>query len=258
MEQRNFIDSDLLILDRPLEYASNNETKSAVLAFPYLYCPSRRTGPKFMTWTDSALLDMADMTLLDKWVVSDYAVPSVGRSNVADEHLVNTWGDALRLADNWGPFLVFTPFEAADASGPHRAAINATPSFYNNTTMKLYRSQTSFSNWVDGTSNQAVFGEKALHPENLGQGGNKGDFTLYTWVQQNWNSSGAARWGGQAVTRHARDDLGGSYRRFGSWHPGICQFAMGDASVQAINSWTDSTTTARMCHRQDGNALTRQ
>jgi prepilin-type N-terminal cleavage/methylation domain-containing protein len=249
-----------LTFDRPLDYSNNDELRSNSAAFPYLYCPSRRTGPKMMTWTsaDTALLDGADMTILNSWVTGDYAVPSYGANTSTDPHVPSSWGDALNYSQNFGPFLAFSPYEFADATGPHRAARDAVPNFYDNTTVKTYRSLTSFSSWTDGTANQAIFGEKAIHPEHLGRGGNLGDFTVYAWIRLNNNCSGATRNGYEAVTRHPRDDQAGGFRRFGSWHPGVSQFAMGDGSVQPINSYTSSTEVQRMSHRQDGSYLTRQ
>jgi hypothetical protein len=39
---------------------------------------------------------------------------------------------------------------------------------------------------------------------------------------------------------------------FGSWHPGVCQFARTDASVRAMNVETSTTLPGHLCHRQDG------
>jgi prepilin-type N-terminal cleavage/methylation domain-containing protein len=38
---------------------------------------------------------------------------------------------------------------------------------------------------------------------------------------------------------------------FGSWHPGICQFAMADGSVRVFNNYTDAVALARLANRQD-------
>jgi hypothetical protein len=43
--------------------------------------------------------------------------------------------------------------------------------------------------------------------------------------------------------------------RFGSWHPGVCQFVMGDGAVRVIRNEIDLTTLGYLAHRFDGNAI---
>jgi hypothetical protein len=71
--------------------------------------------------------------------------------------------------------------------------------------------------------------------------------------RRNRQCSSAAR----APTRNPTDDQHRGYRRFGSWHPGLTQFAMGDASVQTVSSYAGGTTIHRMSNRQDGEYLRR-
>lgn len=40
--------------------------------------------------------------------------------------------------------------------------------------------------------------------------------------------------------------------RWGSWHPGLCHFALADGSVRAINNRIDTDTLGRLCNRRDG------
>ena len=40
--------------------------------------------------------------------------------------------------------------------------------------------------------------------------------------------------------------------QWGSWHPGQCHFAMGDASVHGISNSIDTVTLGHLCHRSDG------
>jgi len=47
----------------------------------------------------------------------------------------------------------------------------------------------------------------------------------------------------------------GNMSRFGSWHPGICQFVMGDGAVRVIRNEIDLTTLGYLAHRFDGNAI---
>jgi prepilin-type N-terminal cleavage/methylation domain-containing protein len=229
---------------------NNSLLRSNAMAFPYVNCPSRRTAPKFS----------------GNRVAGDYAVPSVGVrvaidadgdgmqdtnpdtgallwSNQNSPTNQKSWGEANELQYQLGPFLVVAERK---------------PSSWNNTTSRRYRSQTSFASWVDGTVNQAVLGEKAIHPERLYKTGSNGDFTIYAWRQRYTNASGAARNGRERPARHPRDSSGAQYRLFGSWHPGITQYAMGDASVQAVNAYVGTGTTYYMCNRADGSFTRRE
>ena len=40
--------------------------------------------------------------------------------------------------------------------------------------------------------------------------------------------------------------------QFGSWHPGICQFSMGDGSVQSIATTIEPETLGLLAERDDG------
>ena len=39
---------------------------------------------------------------------------------------------------------------------------------------------------------------------------------------------------------------------FGSWHPGVCQFAFADGSVQTLDNETDEVVLGNLCNRSDG------
>jgi len=262
MEQDNLFRG--FVLDRPVTWGNNdNRLLDNSSAFPYQYCPSRRSGPKHMTWTDTSLLDGADMFLLNRWVVGDYSVPSWPvNSNSDPRHSGNggeaTWAYADDYAKQRGPFLIMTRFDDADATGPYRARLPNNSNWYNNDSLKNYRSQTSFASWTDGTVNQCVFGERALLPERLGLGGRRAspvqgnwDFTPYLWIEGTRLAGGPVFDGRRAPMRHPRH-IDNNLPRAGSWHPGICQFGMGDGSVQAINSYVGGNPIQRMCNRSDG------
>ena len=42
---------------------------------------------------------------------------------------------------------------------------------------------------------------------------------------------------------------------FGSWHSGICNFALADGSVQTLNNDTDDVLLGHLCNRADGNVV---
>jgi hypothetical protein len=47
----------------------------------------------------------------------------------------------------------------------------------------------------------------------------------------------------------------GPGHQFGSWHPGICQFLMGDGSVHAFSVSIDPVILSYLGQRRDGNAI---
>lgn len=94
-----------------------------------------------------------------------------------------------------------------------------------------WRSRTSLSSLTDGTSNTILIGEKHVRPMALGLAA--GDFAAYNGgpdVPRN-----AARCGGPGFPL-AKDPKSNTdpERIFGSYHPGICQFVMGDGSVRSL------------------------
>jgi prepilin-type processing-associated H-X9-DG protein len=44
-------------------------------------------------------------------------------------------------------------------------------------------------------------------------------------------------------------------RKFGSYHPGVCQFVFCDGSVRAIRNNIDSATLRRLAVRNDGEVI---
>ncbi|MEQ8790542.1 MAG: DUF1559 domain-containing protein [Pirellulaceae bacterium] len=230
-------------MDRPFTYKGNwqdiDDTNSA---YPYLYCPSRRKAPQFVR------VSPPDRNL----VCADYAVPSYGSNGNRDPSVTNSWGQAHSLTAQLGPFLSVWRNQPLRSNGKP-IGTNAA---------RRYRSKTSFGSWVDGTSNQAIFGEKALHPRFMNKPEKYGDFTVYAWVELDPNGSGAVRNGRDAVARSAYDTRGNVskdqhrfWQLFGSWHPQIVQFAFGDGRVDTIHSYSGSGMTRWITHRADGRRI---
>lgn len=98
-------------------------------------------------------------------------------------------------------------------------------------TVTAWRSRTNLSSLSDGTSNTILVGEKHVRQSKFGQAA--GDFAAYNGgrdVPRN-----VARCGGPGfpIAKDPLSDLEPE-RVFGSYHPGICQFVMGDGSVRAL------------------------
>ena len=67
----------------------------------------------------------------------------------------------------------------------------------------------------------------------------------------------AARVGGPTVpiVQDLRDELNGLVA-WGSWHKGVCNFALADGSVRAISNRLDTEALGNLCHRSDGQVVT--
>ena len=138
--------------------------------------------------------------------------------------------------------------------------------------------------WSDGTSNQFLMAEKHIPVaalnicegaegsktlQDLGQANSLG----YSWDCGMGTANGSVRLGFHHVARAAVTRQGSSpydviarspnlgdqehalRAGFGSWHPGICHFLIGDGSVRAVSVTTRPTLIARLTDTQDGHPV---
>lgn len=100
----------------------------------------------------------------------------------------------------------------------------------------------------DGTSNTFLVGELHVQP-------NRVNSMPYNGPIYNGEDLAAfTRIGGPTVpiARNPFEEPG-SIMGFGSWHSGVCNFAMADGSTRSVNNYLDTETLAQLCHRADGN-----
>ena len=125
----------------------------------------------------------------------------------------------------------------------------------------IIRSRVSIGGVTDGMTYTAFIGEKHLNPTRLGQRGYDNPYnpghvcSSYAGGVKIASLGLAASPTENVVTLSNVDgneatDL--NYYRYGSWHPGIAQFAFGDARVVQVKNHTDRTALYRMSHRSDG------
>jgi prepilin-type N-terminal cleavage/methylation domain-containing protein len=113
-----------------------------------------------------------------------------------------------------------------------------------------WTSRTDFASVADGLSNTVFIGEKHIRLNPLGFGQEKGDRTI-------WNGDSIdvlARAGG-AGKGLVSDLTTNTNQRFGSYHPGVCQFVFGDGSVQALSVSIPEETLRRLILRSDGEVI---
>ena len=118
--------------------------------------------------------------------------------------------------------------------------------------IESWQSQTSFISIMDGLSNTIFVGEKHVLPGTFGTNvpanvqAQTGDGSIYNGDHP-WVISRAAGPQFPLASKTAEFDS-----QFGSWHPGICQFVMGDGAVQAIANQVDPMTLGHLAQRDDG------
>jgi hypothetical protein len=102
-----------------------------------------------------------------------------------------------------------------------------------------------FQHIEDGLSNTIFIGEKHLRPDELRKGN---DTSIY-----NGDNGAAIRYSNSGISKGPADSASG---RFGSWHPGVCQFVLGDGSVRALPNSINTTTFTNMGSVADGQVVT--
>jgi hypothetical protein len=118
-----------------------------------------------------------------------------------------------------------------------------------------------FNDVLDGLSNTLFIGEKHVHQRNLGHTqGPDWAGTQICFDNCLYNGSGPLTSGRPAGPGFAlasgKDPCGdGSSARFGSWHPGGVNFALGDASVHSLNFATSDTVLKKLATRKGGEAI---
>jgi hypothetical protein len=119
-----------------------------------------------------------------------------------------------------------------------------------------WSSQTRFSTITDGLANTIFVGEKHVQLGKFGmnKGQDKsptdGDSSIYNGDDP-WVVSRAAG-PNNLLAKSPEEDF---HFQFGSYHPGICQFLLGDGSVRGVSVSTNGTTLSLLARRDDGQPI---
>ena len=124
--------------------------------------------------------------------------------------------------------------------------------------LKKGKAQTTWASLSDGTSNTTIFGEKHIRPNSL-RGRNE-DRSAFSAVRNTHRRMMGRFVSGSTVENRPllppnaqTPTLANS--SFGSAHAGLCQFVLGDGSVQSFSINTDLDVLTRFVTRNDGQVV---
>jgi prepilin-type N-terminal cleavage/methylation domain-containing protein len=118
-----------------------------------------------------------------------------------------------------------------------------------------FRGLTNFPTITDGLSNTFLAGEKHV-PQGMFGRAKVGDGSIYNGVWTTYSGRLAGpddrlATGPTDITPSTRGDAFYA-RRFGSYHPGVCQFVFGDGSTRTVRTSVDPLNLRRYAVRNDG------
>jgi len=245
--------------------------KKAFSSIPWAVCPSRRSAGSWATRSD---VDAAQgHASPSSGPVTDYAVVAIADRSYP-------WGTTF--PDSVWPVLWAyhqhqnTTVSTSAQRGPFRlATINGTIPAEGGLEYHLAHNNWSprdtFSRMADGTSNQLIFGEKHIPTSYLnmcteGTHWAGAELSDCSYMTTGWYTVAYARsfYGGIGAFGLARSPHEDSntpdhgpihHHGFGSYHTSVCNFLMGDASVQAVSVTTPALLLQNLSDVSDGAAV---
>jgi len=236
------------------------EQRRGVGSISWIKCPSRRSG-----------YAACEVPGIDMWGQGtgsgprgDYSIVWIGNRQSSDNNANSDMHWSWLLYGFWspwckGPFL--HPTHSGDGTHDPNAPAGWQPSC-------------SFSRWLDGTSNQIIVGEKHIPRDLLGVDTAVASDIDGTPFAIGWWSTPGGRFNTArtVITRSPRlargpqDGVGmaDSYHNlhattpnygFGSYHTGVCNFVVGDGSVQALSVTISPEPLGNLADVSDGGSV---
>ena len=246
----------------------NDSQRSGFGSIKAFQCPSRRSGTAITQYYCEQPGGQSDYA----YVV--YLARTSPSSGMTTEPLYDNW---------WGIFgTSLVAYRDGLASGTGRDKSPFTPGSTNisndaNNNRKGWTAGNGIERWTDGSSNQLVWGEKHIPTSKLGKCDDQGDprplgddCAFYYTGPMRWGSmfrvvgimpGGNIAQGPKHLDRIVRDGAdphltwASSGYSFGSYHPGVCTFLLGDGSVRAFPNTTTSTILDAMSDVRDGRTV---
>jgi hypothetical protein len=238
-------------------FRMNDDLRKQFSSVPFVRCPSRRGGGALMTEVDETITNYDQQPAIGPQ--GDYALLSVKD--------VGSWSNISGLnitgGSDDGGTITWYQSTVENMRGPFRTA--EVPVVYTSTgtvdngqtvlKLKFWQPRDNFSRIEDGLSNQLMIGEKHIPTDRLGicnsndEVRNNGDCT-YFYATNNRGAVGGIRTiyrNGDPISPlpisrkndfNPPNTTSGFWYGFGSWHPGICMFLLGDGTVKAFSVTT--------------------
>ncbi len=239
-----------------IPYVQQEDAFRRMQVKPY-YCPSRRGASQGLVHQPEQVYP-ADVTPPPEFNPQGSADPRFSGPNQPPGAL----GDYAASLGEYG-FLASPPREVCFSTDANGAMAVGSLSG------QAIKSYTRLSSITDGTSNTFLAGEKHVPAGMFGRL-KVGDGSAYLGVWTTYSGRMAGR--GVPLAQGPYDvmptpDLprppgsSGTWRpgtdavwakKFGSWHPGVCQFVFCDGSVKAVRNSIDETTLSYLACRNDG------
>jgi prepilin-type N-terminal cleavage/methylation domain-containing protein len=213
---------------------------------PNVKCPSRRSGISVYYRGDAN--EDVNNNSNRSGPLSDYSVVMAAKNEATN----GEWWWHNRPGKN-------RDFE--EIIGPFRVAQLKVENNYN-----TWEPRDTIARWEDGTSNQAIIGEKHIPLSRLGKAEDQSGDISYL-VTGGWRIGAARALGRCAVngvpygvriakpSEFVDNQQVHSHGGFGSYHPAISNFAMGDGSVHAFQLTTSTNILLYISVVNDGNTF---
>ncbi|EAQ78992.1 DUF1559 domain-containing protein [Blastopirellula marina] len=116
-----------------------------------------------------------------------------------------------------------------------------------------WKSRTRLASVTDGLSNTIAMGEKHIREVNLLSEPAGGDGPVFSgWAYSITRAAGP----GYPLAKNPKDTVSGAQKLvFGSFHPGVVNFVLGDASVRSIAVTVDTTNLGYLANRNDNEVI---
>jgi type II secretory pathway pseudopilin PulG len=238
----------------------NDEQRNAFGSVPWMKCPTRRTGAAIAggTFQPGPQGDYAVVAYVkDRTIAAGKTTSAINPT---------TWWEYLRERSK------FNTHPAGDFRGPWVLA-NIQGSDRNKWTPA-----SSFADWVDGTTNQIIIGEKHIPSNALKQCEQSSGATERVLTADcSYLITDQIRWGAMVRIVRRYDDLPSILATspkdksegtnsnpdcrpndgygFGSYHPGVCQFLIGDGSVQNVSTTVSEDIMFMLSDTKDGGTV---